>query len=290
MADIARRRSGGAESAEAHCIALRQRLAEVQAMLEEEGPEELEVTPPGQPVVSGPVDHVLVRFPDHRGEVVVTIGTSRDVEVPGRVSRISTIVDQAYTQAGKHKRVDEYDALNRLQMGDAGPRANRVLHLAFRGQELVGCASSTFSPGWTPEGCGHWGLLAVDPAHQGNGIATALVLAAERRLAMVSEMVQIEYQYTEGDENSTRLMAWYEDKLGFHGGPRPRRPGCTTFRRCHKLIPEGQQRRGRRRRLEEIGTWMAEQLARAEAAAAAAAQSPSADPAVQGCEDVAVAS
>ena len=92
-------------------------------------------------------------------------------------------------------------------MGDAGPQANRVLHLAFKGDELVGCASSTFSPGWTPDGCGHWGLLAVDPAHQNSGVATALVIAAERRLATISAAIQIEYQYTEGDSFSQR--PWY---------------------------------------------------------------------------------
>lgn len=93
-----------------------------------------------------------------------------------------------------------------LEMGDAGPQANRVLHLAFKGDELVGCASSTFSPGWTPEGCGHWGLLAVDPSHQNSGVATALVIAAERRLATTSAGIQIEYQYTEGDSFSQRCM------------------------------------------------------------------------------------
>ena len=93
-----------------------------------------------------------------------------------------------------------------LEMGDAGPQANRVLHLAFKGDDLVGCASSTFSPGWTPEGCGHWGLLAVDPSHQNSGVATALVIAAERRLATTSAGIQIEYQYTEGDSFSQRCI------------------------------------------------------------------------------------
>ena len=63
--------------------------------------------------------------------------------------------------ATKYERVDEDDVENRLEMGDAGARANRVLHLATRGGSLVGCCSSTFQPGWTPEGCGHWGLLVV---------------------------------------------------------------------------------------------------------------------------------
>ena len=89
-------------------------------------------------------------------------------------------------------------------MGDAGPAANRVLHLAFKAGELVGCASSTFSPGWTPDGCGHWGLLAVDPEHQNSGVATALVIAAERRLATACGGIQIEYQYTEGEAFSHR--------------------------------------------------------------------------------------
>lgn len=193
-------------------------------------------------------------------EVLVLIGTSQDAQVQGRVQRISEIVNTAYSSVGKHKRLDTYDVMDRLEMGDAGVRANRVLHLAYKGDLLVGCASSTFSPGWTGEGCGHWGLLAVDPAHQGAGIATALVLAAERRLATTCEAIQIEYQHTEGDEFSHRLMRWYEDKLGFDGGPRRQRPGTTSFRRCVKPIPEEEQKRGRQRRLEEFHKWLVEQL------------------------------
>ena len=45
----------------------------------------------------------------------------------------------------------------------------------------------------------------VDPEHQNTGVATALVVAAERRLATVCAGIQIEYQYTEGDDFSRRL-------------------------------------------------------------------------------------
>eukprot|EP00966_Prymnesium_polylepis_P148247 3424522-Prymnesium_polylepis.1 len=94
-------------------------------------------------------------------------------------------------------------------MGDPGPRANRVLHLAFRGERLVGCCSSTFQPPWTPEGCGHWGLVVVRLEAQGTGVASALVHAAEARLAGCCARVQIEYEYTKGEEYSERLLEWY---------------------------------------------------------------------------------
>eukprot|EP00438_Fugacium_kawagutii_P032994 Skav236186 [mRNA] locus=scaffold3111:93067:94341:+ [translate_table: standard] len=193
------------------------------------------------PRATGLSDQCIVTFPDGR-EIKVIIGTSKHIQEP-LLREICRIVDEAYSSVGKHKRVDRYDAVDRLEMGDAGPQANRVLHLAFKDDLLVGCASSTFSPGWTPEGCGHWGLLAVDPAHQNSGVASALVIAAERRLATISAGIQIEYQYTEGDSFSQRhrkrccthmLRKWYEEKLGFQGDHHSLRPGQTTFRRCRK--------------------------------------------------------
>jgi len=253
---------------------LKTKLAEVEKSLGERAEEVDEETfGTNGPTASGPSDRCVVGFPGDRAEILVIVGTSQHIEVPGLVERISAIVDSAYTSVGKHKRVNRYDAIDRLQMGDAGPRANRVLHLAYLGKELVGCASSTFSPGWTPQGCGHWGLLAVDPAHQGAGVATALVLAAERRLAMVSESIQIEYQYTEGEEFSRRLLTWYEGKLGFDGGPRPTRAGQCSFRHCMKEIPQDVQRRGERRRLQEIQSWLAGQVAEVEGSLSAVGKS-----------------
>lgn len=261
------------EDSAGRVVAIKQKLAEITKILEQSAEEPEEPSVPGKPVVSGSTDSCTVRFPDERGEVEVIVGTSKHIQVPGLVDRITYIVSQAYGSVGKHKYVDQEDATERLEMGDAGVRANRVLHLAFKGGVLCGCASSTFSPGWTPEGCGHWGLLAVDPAHQKGGVATAMVLAAERRLATVSEMIQIEYQYT-GDAFSNQLMAWYEDKLGFDGGPRPR-PGSRCFRRAFKDIPEAEQRRGQRRRMGEIRQWLENELAEAEAEARPAGASAS---------------
>lgn len=249
------------EDPEAKRKALKEKLAEITQVLEKIGPEEPEPVLPGKPVVSGPTDHTIVKFPDGT-EIEVIIGTSKHIQVPGLVDKITRIVSDAYSGVGKHKNVDHEDAQERLEMGDDGVRANRVLHLAYKNGELCGCASSTFSPGWTPEGCGHWGLLAVDPAHQKCGIATAMVLAAERRLATVSEAVKIEYQYS-GDDFSKKLLAWYEDKLGFDAGPKPS-PGQRCFRHAFKKIPEDQQHRGHRRRLVEIQKWLQEQLAQAE--------------------------
>eukprot|EP00930_Biecheleria_cincta_P049377 TRINITY_DN34595_c0_g1_i1.p1 TRINITY_DN34595_c0_g1~~TRINITY_DN34595_c0_g1_i1.p1 ORF type:complete len:278 (-),score=48.18 TRINITY_DN34595_c0_g1_i1:229-1062(-) len=255
------------EDPEAKPTALKAKLAEIAKILEEMGPEEAEPILPGKPVVSGPTDNTTVKFPNG-SEVQVIIGTSKHIQVPGVVDKITQIVGDAYSAVGKRKYVDREDAMDRLEMGDAGVRANRVLHLAYKNGELCGCASSTFSPGWTPEGCGHWGLLAVDPAHQKCGIATAMVLAAERRLATQSEMIKIEYQYA-GDDFSNQLLAWYEDRLGFDGGPRPR-PGQHCFRHAFKEIPEDERRRGHRRRLVEIQQWLQQQLAQAEATASSA--------------------
>jgi GNAT superfamily N-acetyltransferase len=258
-----KRQSSGRCDQESREVMIKRKLAEVEQVLQQDLDIETDELPvEGQPTVTGPTDRAVVQLPDGGGEVVVVIGTSEHAKIPGMVDRICHIVDAAYSGVGKRKRVDEYDARRRLAMGDAGPAANRVLHLAFRGGELVGCASSTFDPGWTHEGCGHWGLLAVDPTSQGQGVATALVLACERRLATVSEAIQIEYEYFGGDEHSKRLHAWYEQKLGFDGGsPPPRRGSC--FRRCLKDIPEAQQRRGQRRRLLEIRCWLQGQLGEA---------------------------
>jgi len=106
---------------------------------------------------------------------------------------------------------------SRLAKGDAGRNANRVLHVALRDERVVGCCSSTLHVGWGAGG-GHWGALAVDPAAQGTGVATALVAAAEQRLLDHGcTSVQIEYHYHPGDADSERLRGWYEGKLGFKG-------------------------------------------------------------------------
>jgi GNAT superfamily N-acetyltransferase len=121
--------------------------------------------------------------------LLVIVGTSQlvaDDSQPDLVGRICRMVNSSYFESNREllpadstgfERLTESDVLNRLAMGDAGPRANRVLHLALRSGELVGCCSSTFQPPWTTEGCGHWGLLVVDKAAQGTGVASALVSA-----------------------------------------------------------------------------------------------------------------
>ena len=59
-----------------------------------------------------------------------------------------------------------------------------MLHVATSlDGRVVGCCSSTLFTPWCEPGCGHWGLLAVGVSHQNGGVATALVEAAERRLA-----------------------------------------------------------------------------------------------------------
>ena len=154
---------------------------------------------------------------------------------PMLVPRITRMINGAY----EYERVSEEDIENRLEMGDAGPRANRVLHLAHRDGQLVGSCSSTHQPPWTAEGCGHWGLLVVDTAHQGTGVASALVKAAEERLAGACQHVQIEYDYLAGDEQSERLMKLYEGKYGFTcvQPVRRRGGGQSQFRKCVKELP-----------------------------------------------------
>mmetsp|Transcript_40537 Transcript_40537/g.63424 ORF Transcript_40537/g.63424 Transcript_40537/m.63424 type:complete len:270 (+) Transcript_40537:63-872(+) len=239
---------------------LRKRLQEISSALREarqEAPSE-EPAPEGGHRVSGPLERCVVTL-RNQTEIVVTIGTSDDAQKdPTLVQRICNIVSSSYTAVGKSKRMDAYDAMDRLEMGDDGLRANRVLHLAYKDGVLVGCASSTFSPGWTPDGCGHWGLLAVDPAHQNCGAATALVLAAERRLATVSELIQIEFRNVAGDPFCDRLFDWYV-RLGFNCGSKR-----TGFVHAYKQISEERQRWGQKQRLVAIHDFYEKQLAEIE--------------------------
>ena len=218
---------------------------------------------------------------DDPDRVVVTIGTTADAQRDPTLARhITTMVNTSYTQSlkaqlppgGVYERTSVGDVMNRLQMGDDGARANRVLHLAWRRGECVGVCSSTYQPPWCQQGCGHWGLVVAHVEHQGTGVASALVRAAEARLAGACEMIQIEYEYTPGDHYSERLHAWYEERCGFTcaRGPPPARGG-TQFRKCHKPVPEAAQRVARRRRLLGMRAEMATELAQLEAEMAAAA-------------------
>jgi len=171
--------------------------------------------------------------------------------------QLTTMVNRAYD----YQRVDIHDILERLAMGDPGShRANRVLHVAFLGDAPVGCMSSTFKVPWAEEGCGHWGLLVVDVEHQGKGIASALVKAAEERLAGCCVEIQMEYEYTPGDAMCERLMAWYEGRCGFRCAT-ARNRGGPQFRKCRKPVPEEAQRKGRRQRLLDIRADFSAELA-----------------------------
>lgn len=175
---------------------------------------------------------------DACAEVHVIVATSDMMKTdPSLVNRITHLVNSAYG----YSRLSQGDVRQRIAMGDAGDRANRVLHLSYSGRELQGCCSSTIQAPWTSQGCGHWGLLSVDPTAQGTGVASALVSAAERRLILSGcKAVQIEYEYTCGDEFSERLYKWYEGRLGFQcvsGRPRSSR-GSSEFRKCLKSLPK----------------------------------------------------
>ena len=169
----------------------------------------------------------------------VVIGNSEGLATPRQVARLC---NEAYGCG----RLSEADARARLAMGDEA-EANRVLHLAFREGQLLGCCSSTLQPPWTPRGCGHWGLLSVHPEVRGTGVASALIAAAERRLleegcstsALKREgigrpgAIQIEYEFTAGDPESQRLLQWYEGACGFRSGSPPPEKG-STFRCCRR--------------------------------------------------------
>ena len=241
-----------------------------------------EATPPAPPPASlaalplptVPTQVASVALPP----VEVTIGTSAMAHAdPGLVGRITTMVNTAYYESLKellpegttsYERVSREDVTDRLEMGDAGGRANRVLHLGFRAGELVGCCSSTYQPPWTDEGCGHWGLLVVDPRAQGQGVASAIVAAAERRLAGCCQRVQIEYDYHPEHAPSEQLRGMY-DKFGFScsssNGRRRRGSGGSEFRRCHKELPEALMRVQRPAYLrgvrESLTSDLAEQIA-----------------------------
>jgi GNAT superfamily N-acetyltransferase len=208
-------------------------------------------------------------------DVVVMIGTTKLAEAdPFIVSKIESVINRAYShsmadelmQGQLYRRVSRGDVIHRLGMGDDGLRANRVLHLAWRGDTLLGACSSTFQPPWTPSGCGHWGLLSVVPEAQCTGVASALVRAAELRLASVCDKIQIEYEYTSGQPYSERLLNWYEGKCGFecpYGAPR----SCMSsqFRKCFKPIPEELKERGRLYRMRLLREHTAQELLEIEA-------------------------
>eukprot|EP00419_Tripos_fusus_P031031 CAMPEP_0172779438 /NCGR_PEP_ID=MMETSP1074-20121228/202423_1 /TAXON_ID=2916 /ORGANISM="Ceratium fusus, Strain PA161109" /LENGTH=188 /DNA_ID=CAMNT_0013616401 /DNA_START=156 /DNA_END=719 /DNA_ORIENTATION=+ len=93
-------------------------------------------------------------------QVLVVIGTSEHASKPRIVEEILRIVNTAFG----HQRLTQPEVMQRLAMGNAGSEANRVLHMAFCGEVLVGCMSSTLQPPWTPRDCGHWQRLAMGDA------------------------------------------------------------------------------------------------------------------------------
>ena len=192
----------------------------------------------------------------------VGVGTPDLVkEDPRFPNRVTSLVNTAFG----HARLDPVEVFQRLSgsgqpplgeeitrlAGAAGHELgsfNRVLHLAWMNEELVGCCSSTIQAPWTPGGCGHWGLVAVTRQHRGCGVASALVAAAERRLTLGGcSQVQIEYEYTPGDAFSQRLLQWYERRGGFvcESGPPPAAAESSeqTFRVLRKpllALPESE--------------------------------------------------
>ena len=285
-------RRGGGEKMAARVRRLKAMLEQLDTVLETAADD----ATPAPPDEASQADADAADDPDR---VVVTIGTSAEAQRDPTLARhITTMVNTSYTQSlaaqlppgGVYERTSVGDVMNRLQMGDDGARANRVLHLAWRRGECVGVCSSTYQPPWCQEGCGHWGLVVAHVDHQGTGVASALVRAAEARLAGACEMIQIEYEYTPGDDYSERLYAWYEQRCGFtcaRGPPHARPGGGAQFRKCHKPVPEAAQRAAKRRRLLAMRGQVVTELAELEAEIGAAVGCEEA--AAAGCEEAAAA-
>mmetsp|Transcript_16551 Transcript_16551/g.53071 ORF Transcript_16551/g.53071 Transcript_16551/m.53071 type:complete len:367 (-) Transcript_16551:200-1300(-) len=185
--------------------------------------------------------------------VCVVIGTSELARKhEGLEDRLADMIDRSYraVEGTGPRMLHQQPVSARLQMGDGGTRANRVLHVAFRDGEAVGCISSSFATLWTETGVGHWGLLVVDPAARGSGVGSALVAAAERRLAEECHEIRIEYDFFPGRPHSERLRAWYQrcGYLRVGGQPKDGPPG-SEFCFCHKGIADEARARGRLRRL-----------------------------------------
>lgn len=161
---------------------------------------------------------------NERLPVEVEIGANMTNVSDGTVEHITRLINGAYGQ----QRVSTGSVRHRLRAG-----RNRVLHVATREGQIVGVCSSTLFVPWAAPGCGHWGLLAVDPAMQGVGVGSALVAAAETRIADAKlGWVGMEYSYQSGDAFSERMLAWYEDSLRYVG-PQTRVSG---FRICRKRL------------------------------------------------------
>ena len=88
----------------------------------------------------------------------VQIGALMGGNQDERARALTAMVNRSYGR----KRVSEGEMRHRLSTA-----RNRVLHVAMRDGALVGCCSSTLHTPWSGPGCGHWGLLVVDPPAQG---------------------------------------------------------------------------------------------------------------------------
>lgn len=166
------------------------------------------------------VDHDRVAVHVIVGPQLEAAGLRQDVYA------ITALVNSAYG----YQRVSVEEIRHRVLTA-----RNRALHLAVRASDnkILGVCSSTLHVPWCGPGVGHWGLLAVNPESQGMGVASALVAAAEQRLAQAGlSKVQLEYRYQRGDPQSERLITWYEDKLKYVG-PAGRYSG---FRMCRKRL------------------------------------------------------
>mmetsp|Transcript_81048 Transcript_81048/g.224226 ORF Transcript_81048/g.224226 Transcript_81048/m.224226 type:complete len:368 (-) Transcript_81048:20-1123(-) len=209
------------------------------------------------------------------GGVSVMVGTSTlAAEHPGLADRLTEMVHRAYGAVrGEGPRMLRQQPIQqRLAMGDLGTRANRVLHVAFLGGEVVGCVSTSFATLWTESGVGHWGLLCVEPSVQGTGVATVLLNAAERRLAEECDHIHIEYDFFPADDFFRRLRAWYERRGYVRLGARPKEggPEGSEFCFCRRPLSEAERRQGRQRRLRAERAELVAELAELGSACCAA--------------------
>ena len=88
--------------------------------------------------------------PPDRPPVTVSIGTSELARSSVFVSELVSMVNRAYGKG----RIGDEEARHRLRAGDERPHRNRVLHIAMRDGQLVGCCSSSLFVPWCGPGCG----------------------------------------------------------------------------------------------------------------------------------------
>lgn len=181
--------------------------------------------------VHGHIQDYIAAAEEFDDDLQLTIASSELAkERPTVIDEIYTMLNFAYYSAMKaifppdvriFGGVNREDIQSLVQMGDyearkeRGMRANRVLHLAFKDDILVGFCTSTLQSPLLQSRVGRLGLLVVHPDYHSAGVGTALIKAAEDRLADACAEIEIDYELTGSRGYAEQVREWYEDRLGF---------------------------------------------------------------------------